>query len=143
MPRNAAPRKPYRPRAIARPVLERMRRDLILPAYLHLGTLTRATDAEEQSGAMSTLIVLVNYMSRALSVAGRDVEPVERAKAALLQMIDRHDRHGVYRPTGGELIDIRRAVEHCDTQLPYLDTRRLTEALLYVDRKMVEMGVTE
>lgn len=120
-----------------------MRRDLILPAYVHLGTLTRSGDREAQAEAMSTVITLMNYMSRALQVASRDTDPVERAKAALISMIERHDRHGVYRPTGEELIALRQAVEHCDVELPYLDTRRLTEALLYVDAKMIEMGVTQ
>lgn len=143
MPASSKPRKPYRPRAIARPVLDRMRRDLILPAHLHLVTLTRAEDVQAQSEAMSTLVTLLNYMGRALHKTGRDYAPVERGKAALVTIIDRHARHGVYRPTGEELRILREAVDWCDQCLPYLDTRHLTEALLYVDRKMVEMGVTE
>lgn len=139
MPRSATPRKPYRPRAIARPVLEKMRRDLILPAYVHIGTLMRSTDSEEQSDAMSTLVTLVNYMSMALRMALRNADPVEDAKAALLSIIDRHDHHGTYRPTGAELQLLRAAVAHCDAELPYLDTRRLTLALLHVDRQLAEM----
>lgn len=143
MPANKKPRKPYRPRAVARPVLEKMHRDLILPAYVHLGTLMHSTDREAQSEAMSTVVTLINYMSRALHQAKRDIAPVERAKDALLAIIEREKRHHVYRPTGEELNVLRAAVAHCDAELPYCDTRRLTEALLFVDREMIKMGVTE
>lgn len=142
MPSSSKPRKAHRPRAIARPVLERMRRDLILPAHLQLVSLTRSTDVEAQSDAMSTIVTLLNYMGRALERTGRDSEPIERGKRALMTIIDRHARHGVYRPTGEELGILRAAIDWCDQCLPFLDTRHLTDALLYVDRKMTEMGVT-
>lgn len=141
MPRSAPPRKPYRPRAVARPVLEKMRRDLILPCYVHIGTLMHSPDREAQSDAMTTIVTLCNFMSRALAEAKRPVKPVEIGKDVLLAIIEREKRHGVYRPTGFDLEALRRTVSYCDEQLPYLDTRRLTEALLYVDRKMEEMGV--
>lgn len=120
--------------------MERMRRELILPAYLHLNTLMHSSDSETLQDAMSTIVTLMNYMSRALAESDREYQAVEKAKAALLSIIDRHERHGVYRPTGEELAVLRAAVAHCDEQLPYVHTGKLTEALVYVDRKMVEMG---
>jgi hypothetical protein len=141
MPRSAAPRKQYRPRAVARPVLEKMRRDLILPAYVHIRTLTHSTDSDAQMAAMSTFVLMQNTLSRALEIAGRDLEPIKAGQLACMSMIERYREHKVYRPTGPELEALRRSIEHCDNQLPYLDTRRLIEALMYVDRKMDELMV--
>lgn len=141
MPASSKPRKPHRPRAIGRPVMERMRRELVLPAYLHLATLMHSADKAALEEAMSTIVTLINYMSRALAESRRDYEPLERAKDALRFIIARHDTKGVYRPTGEELQTLRNAVAHCDAELPYIHTGRLTEALLYVDRAMQQMGV--
>lgn len=143
MPRSAKPRKAHRPRGIARPVMEKMRRDLILPAYAALTMLQTSADHDALSDAMSSIVVLCNFMSRAADVRGFDVATVEAAKVSLLSIIERHDRRGVYRATGEELQRLRAAVVWADDTLPRLDTLRLTDALLYVDRKMVEMGVTE
>ena len=121
--------------------MERMRRELILPAYLGLTTLMQSDDRAALEEAMSSVVVLVNYMSRALAESRREYAPVELAKDALLSMIARQRSKGVYRPTGEELKVLRAAVSHCDEQLPYLDTAKITDALLYVDRVMQRMGV--
>lgn len=136
MPRSSKPRKAYRPKLVGRPVLDKMRCDLILPAYSALETLRAGTDAEALESARHTLAALLDYLWVALRGAGRDLEVTEAGLAALRGLIDRHARAGAWRCTGEELQALRAAAVHADQVLPLLRTDQLTAALVTVNRAM-------
>ncbi|GAA4400415.1 hypothetical protein GCM10023089_00590 [Quisquiliibacterium transsilvanicum] len=140
MPRSAKPRKSYRPRLIGRPVLSRMRNDLILPAYSALETLRAGTDPEALESARHTLAALLDYLWVALTRAGRDLEVTEAGLDALRGLIARHDRTGTWRCTGEELQALRTAVVHADQEPPPLRTDQITAALLTVDAAMLRIA---
>lgn len=132
MPRNARPRKPYRPRLVGRPVLDQMRNNLILPAYSALETLRAGTDDTALESARHTLAALLDYLWVALTRSGRDVATTEAGLEALRGLIARHKRTGAWRCTGGELAALRTSVIEADQVLPLLRTDQLTAALATV-----------
>lgn len=143
MPRSAKPRKSYRPRLIGRPVLDRMRNDLILPAYSALETLRAGTDPDALESARHTLAALLDYLWVALRGAGRDLAITESGLNALRGLIARHDRTGTWRCTGEELQALRAAVIHADQVLPLLRTDQLTAALVAVNAAMARLVDTQ
>lgn len=136
MPRSAKPRRAYRPRPIGRPVMDRMRNDLILPAYSALETLRGSDDPQALESARHTLAALLDYLWVALTRARRDVSAAESGLDALRGLIARHRRTGTWRCTCEELQALRAAVIHADQVLPLLRTDQLTAALVTVSRAM-------
>ena len=136
MGRTAKPRKAYRPKPIGRPVLDRMRNDLILPCYSSLEILRTSTDTDALESARHTLAAMLDYMLVALARDDRDLQPVEDALDALRAVIARHRRTGAWRCTGEELQALRLAVSYSDQVLPLLRTDQLTAALVTVNAAM-------
>lgn len=139
MSASEKPRKPYRPRAAGRPVLQRMRDQLILPSYVALETLRSVNDDHALESARHSLAACLNYMSVACQLAGRPqphLDVIEDGKRALLALIERHQARGVWRCTGPELQALRAAIVACDGQLPYLRTDQLQAAILNVDQAL-------
>lgn len=132
MPRNARPRKAYRPKPVGRPVLDRMRNALILPAYSALETLRASDDAEALESARHTLAALLDYLWVAFTRSQRDVTATEAGLDALRGLIARHSRTGAWRCTGEELAALRASVIEADQVLPLLRTDQLTAALATV-----------
>jgi hypothetical protein len=143
MPGNSKPRKAYRPRPIGRPVLDRMRNDLILPAYSALETLRSGTDYEALESARHTLAALLDYLWVALRGARRDLAVTESGLDALRGLIARHERTGAWRCTGEELQALRAAVVHADQVLPLLRTDQLARALVVVNAAMARIEPQE
>ena len=136
MSRAKRPRKAYRPRLIGRPVLETIRAQLILPAYLAVETLRAGTDPAALESARHTLAALFNYMGVACRLAARSeaqLEPIEAAKRALIAVIDRNHKLDLWRCTGPELQAIRVGIVSCDSELPHLRTDHIQAAVLNVD----------
>ncbi|MFE8033832.1 hypothetical protein [Thiohalocapsa marina] len=140
MPGNSKPRKAYRPRPIGRPVLDRMRNDLILPAYSALETLRTGTDPDALESARHTLAALLDYLWVALTRSGRDVATTEAGLEALRGLIARHQRTGAWRCTGSELAALRASVIEADQVLPLLRTDQLTAAMVAVLAAMDRMA---
>jgi len=138
MGRTATPRKPYRPRAIGRPVLNRMRNDLILPAYSALEVLRASTDADALESARHTLAAFLNVLL-ASTFHRQDRAPIPAGLDAMQAIVDRHERTGTYRATGGELQALRTAVVYADDVLPLLRTDQLVAAMRRVDLVMQRM----
>lgn len=132
MPRNSRTRKPYRPKPVGRPVLDRMRNALILPAYSALETLRASDDAEALESARHTLAALLDYLWVAFTRSKRDVTTTEAGLDALRGLIARHSRTGTWRCTGEELAALRASVIEADQVLPLLRTDQLTAALATV-----------
>lgn len=76
MPASKRPRKAHRPRIIARPVFESMRRELMIPAHAALRVLERVSDPEALEGARHTLAACLSYMAAALDGAGYEIGPI-------------------------------------------------------------------
>ena len=131
MPRSSRPRKAHTPKPVGRPVMETMRRDLILPAYSALSILQLSDDNEALESARHTLAALYNYMGA--SVTGSRRQVIVIALDAILAMDARHERTGRYRPTGAELLALREAVAVCDQALPTLRTDRLVRSISMVN----------
>ena len=138
MPASAKPRKPYRPRAIGRPVLNRMRNDLILPAYSALEVLRAGTDADALESARHTLAAFLNVLL-ASTFHRQDRAPIPAGLDAMQSIVDRNERTGTYRATGGELQALRTAVVYADDVLPLLRTDQLIAAMRRVDLVMQRM----
>ena len=138
MPASAKPRKPYRPRAIGRPVLNRMRNDLILPAYSALEVLRASTDADALESARHTLAAFLNVLI-ASTFHRQDRAPIPAGLDAMQAIVDRQERTGIYRATGGELQALRTAVVYADDVLPLLRTDQLIAAMRRVDLVMQRM----
>lgn len=133
MPRSSKPRKSYRPKPVGRPMLSRMRDDLILPAYSSLEVLIKSDDNAALESARHTLCALFDYTMAALNNAGRDVSVMTAALDAILSMDVRYVQRGTYRPSGSELARLRAAVVHADQVLPTLRTDQVMAACLEVD----------
>lgn len=138
MPASAKPRKPYRPRAIGRPVLNRMRNDLILPAYSALEVLRASTDADALESARHTLAAFLNVLL-ASTFHRLDRASIPAGLDAMQAIVDRQERTGRYRATGGELQALRTAVVYADEVLPLLRTDQLIAAMHRVDLVMQRM----
>lgn len=139
MARSQRPRKAYKPRLAGRPVLDRMRAQLILPAYVALETFRSGTDPDAIVSARHSLAACLDYMGVACRLAGRPREALQAIDAgmvALVDMIHRARRVGTLRPTGAELTALREAVSTCDEQLPLLRTDQIQAAVLNVDAKL-------
>lgn len=135
MARSARPRKQYRPKAIGRPVLEAMRRDLMTPVYAMLTELASGDDPELLRDAWHQLVATLSYMRKVC--AGRGAEDdIAAGEKALESVFDRHARTGKWRCTGPELVTLRAAVAACDWELPYLRTDQITAGLLDVGRRL-------
>lgn len=134
MPRNAKPRKPYKPKPIGRPVMQSMRDELILPAYSALSVLQRSDDDEALESARHTLAALFNYCG--ISVDGVRRQVIVIGLDAIKAMDARQARAGRYRPTGAELLALREAVAMCDEALPTLRTDKLIESVGAVNRAL-------
>lgn len=136
MPKSSRPRKAYRPRPVGRPVLDKMRNDLVLPCYSALEVLIKSDNAEALESARHTLCALYDYMLAALNNDGRDASMMSAALDAIVSMDMRYKARGVYRPSGQELARLRAAVIHADQTLPMLSTDKVAIACLQVDRAL-------
>lgn len=134
MGRTAKPRKAYRPRPIGRPVMKRMRDDLVLPCYSALEMLRSSDDAEALESARHSLAAALDYIY--IAAEGRDRQAGADGLAALASLIERHGRTGVYRCTGPELEALRGAVAWMDGVLPYLNTAQIAAAILAVHKEL-------
>lgn len=134
MPRNARPRKPYKPKPVGRPVMRQMRDELILPAYSALTALQRSNDADALESARHTLAALYNYVG--ISVDGARRQVIVIGLDAIKAMDARHERTGKYRPTGGEMLALREAVAVCDWALPTLRTDELVDSIAAVNKAL-------
>lgn len=132
MPASKRPRKAHRPRIIARPVFEGMRRELMIPTHAALRVLERVRDPEALEGARHTLAACLSYMAAALDGAGYEIGPIGAGLDALQAVIDRHARTGVYGATGPELVALRDALTHADGAIPALNTAELARGMLRV-----------
>jgi hypothetical protein len=93
MPRSSKPRKQHRPKAIGRPVLRDMHRELILPAYVSIETLRTSTDPEAGDAAYHQLGTVFMYMAVALQHKDDETrELLEAGKRALLEVGHRQQR---------------------------------------------------
>lgn len=135
MARSSRPRKPYRPKPIGRPVLDAMRRDLMVPVYAMLTALAESDDAELLRNAWHQLVATLSYMRRVCASRAAEAD-IAAGEAALEAVYDRHERTGKWRCTGPELVTLRRAVAACDWELPYLRTDQITAGLLDVFRRL-------
>lgn len=131
--------KPYRPRAVGRPVMARMRDDLIVPAHIALRSIERSDNTEALSSAGHTLGALLNTMLAALHSDRRPTVLIRAGMDALQGALDRQARTGVLRCTGPELAALRAAITHADEMLPLLRTDKIIAALLKVDRAMARI----
>ena len=130
MARSAKPRKQYRPKPVGRPVMEQIRRDLILPCRMCIETLRASDDAEALDSARHTIAACLN--SFYVAAEGRDRQAAADGLDALRGLIARHERTGLYRCTGPELNALKCAVNWADETLPYLTTAQLAAAFVYV-----------
>lgn len=139
MSRTKRPRRPHRPRLTRRPVLEAMRRDLVLPGYLAIDVLRTSGDDGALESARHSLAALLDYMGLALQLATRPIEAcaaVEAGKLVLADVIRRQEATGTLRCTGLELQALRAAVTACDEQLPSLGTDHIQRAVLAVNEAL-------
>lgn len=137
MSRSKRPRKAYRPKLAGRPVLDGMRNQLILPAYVALETLRASTDDNALESARHSLAACLDYMGVACRLAGRPgIETIDEGVRALVNVIKRRERIGHFRCSGPELQALRAAVVTCDEQLPMLRTDQIQAAVLNVDAKL-------
>jgi len=134
MSRSTKPRKRYRPKPVGRPIMQRMRDALIIPAYSALSALQLSSDADALESARHSLAALIDYVYVALRDTGRDTSTLAAALTALQSVVDRHASTGTYRATGDELRALRQAVTHADEVLPTLRTDEVMRACLEVDR---------
>lgn len=125
MPRSSRPRKAHRPKPIGRPVMEPMRRDLVLPCYAALTVLQSGSDRDAVESARHTLAAALDYLL--MSVDEPKLPPIIDGLHAIRSMDERHKRTGTLRPTGQELQALRLAVIACDEALPTLRTNHLID----------------
>lgn len=130
MPRNARPRKAYRPRPVGRPVMNSMRRDLILQCYAALEVPRAGRDGCK--AAADTLAGLANWYAQLLAADGRDTGPALAAMSALTDMQARAARLGAWRCSGPELAALRALVTDADNTLTLFQSHKLTAALATV-----------
>lgn len=130
MGRTAKPRKAYRPKPVGRPVMEQIRRDLILPRRMCIETLRTSDDTEALDSARHTITACLNAFY--VAAEGRDRQKAIEGLDAMRSLIARCERTGTYRCTGPELNALRSAVNWADETLPYLNTAQLTAAFVYV-----------
>ena len=136
MPKSSRPRKQHRARPVGRPICAQIHRDLILPAYTALTVLQTSSDQGACSDAMSMVVTLVNYIGAACEMQGIEHDDVRLARVALWSVIDRHERVGVYRCAGDELLALRRAVAFADRTIPTMQTHHIEAALLSVANQL-------
>lgn len=105
MGRTTKPRKAYKPKPVGRPVMEQIRRDLILPCRMCIETLRASDDAEALDSARHTITACLNAFY--VAAEGRDRQAAIEGLDAMRALIARHERTGVYRCTGPELNALR------------------------------------
>ena len=112
--------------------------DLILPAYSALEVLRASTDGDALESARHTLAAFLNVLL-ASTFHRQDRAPIPAGLDAMQAIVDRHERTGTYRATGGELQALRTAVVYADDVLPLLRTDQLVAAMRRVDLVMQRM----
>lgn len=129
MARSARPRKAYRPKSRGAPITGVARDSLVLPGLLALSTLQNSADAAALKVAADDLAAILGTAREALSIAGREVGPVEDGMRAMVAVIERRDRVDTWRASGPELQALWRAVIHYDQQLGMLRAHHIVGAV--------------
>ena len=122
-------RKAYRPKPIARPILQKMRDELVLPAYSALEVLRISDDAMAMESARHTLAALCNTARLAGDKAGMPTHAARAGQDALRTLIARRERTGSFRPTGPELQALRAAVTWFDGAAGAMNTSHIVRAV--------------
>lgn len=114
------------------PITKRVRDELILPAYSALTVMQMSGDADALESAFNTLAAFVNYIRVAAQNHPRMSDELEPATGALLSIQDRHAETGTSRPSGPELMALRRAVVWADENLGSFRTTDIQRACVEV-----------
>ena len=136
MGRSYRPRRSYRPKPIGRPILQKMRDELVLPAYASLEVLRISDDALAMESARHTLAALCNTAQLAGQKAGMPTDAARAGQDALRSLIARQERTGSFRPTGPELQALRQAVTWFDGAAGAMSTAHIVRAVAEINQAL-------